>query len=102
MASVAKIKKSLISQLENNNAKVDHFLGLIDDYIWFCKQEKAMKDDIKDRGLFFQTKSASGFLIEKANPSLKNAKMYNEHKLKILKQLGLEAKDAVEDKDEEL
>lgn len=102
MASIANIKKSLISQLQNNGANVDHFLSLIDDYIWFCKQEKEMQNDIKKRGHSFKTTSASGFEIDKENPSIKNAKMYNDHKLKILKQLGLEAKNIVDDPDDDL
>lgn len=102
MASIASIKKSLIIQLKNNSANVNHYLGLIDDYIWFCEQEKEMQDDIKKRGHSFKTTSASGFPIDKENPSVKNAKMYNDHKLKILKQLGLEAKNIVDDPDDEL
>lgn len=99
---MADIKKSLIMQLKDNNANVDHFLSLVDDYIWFCKQEKEMQKDIKKRGHFFKALSASGFPIEKENPCTKNAKMYNDHKLKILKQLGLEAKNIVDDPDDEL
>lgn len=102
MASIANIKKSLITQLENNGAKVDHFIGLVEDYIWFCKQEKEMQKDIKKRGQSFETLSASGNLIIKENPSVKNAKMYNDQKLKILKQLGLEAKNVVDDPDDKL
>lgn len=102
MASITKIKKSLISQLKNNGANVDHFIGLVEDYIWFCKQEKEMQKDIKERGQLFETLSASGNPIIKENPSVKNAKMYNDQKLKILKQLGLEAKNIVDDPDDEL
>lgn len=102
MASIVSIKKSLISQLENNGANVDHFVGLVEDYIWFCKQEKEMQKDIKERGQSFETYSSSGHPIIKENPSVKNAKMYNDQKLKILKQLGLEAKNVVDDPDDEL
>lgn len=102
MASIASIKKSLILQLEQNGANVNHFIGLVDDYIWFCKQEKEMQKDIKERGQSFETTSASGFKILKENPSVKNAKMYNDQKLKILKQLGLEAKNIVDDPDDKL
>jgi len=102
MASITNIKKSLITQLKNNGANVDHFIGLVEDYIWFCKQEKEMQSDIKEHGHLFETLSSSGNPIVKENPSIKNAKMYNDQKLKILKQLGLEAKNIVDDPDDEL
>ena len=102
MTSMANIKKSLIKQLEDNGAKVDHFIGLVDDYIWFCEQENSMQKDIKKRGQFYETASASGNPIIKENPSVKNAKLYNDQKLKILKQLGLEARNVVDDPDDEL
>lgn len=89
MASAKKIKDSLIKQLQNKGAKVEHFLGLIDDYIWYFNQEKAMQTDIKNRGRTYTSLSASGYEIEKENPSVKNAVTYNKQKLAILKQLEL-------------
>ncbi len=89
MASAKKIKDSLINQLKEKGANVEHFLGLIDDYIWYFNQEKAMQKDIKDRGLTIKTTSASGYPIEKENPSIKNAVTYNKQKLAILKELQL-------------
>ena len=102
MASVAKIKKSLLKQLENSGADVDHFNSLIDDYIWFCKEERVMQKDIKKRGHFIDTNSASGFPIQKENPSIKNAIMYSKQKLAILKELGLKTDNVIDDEDEEL
>lgn len=89
MASARKIKDSLIKQLKEKGADVEHFLGLIDDYLWYFNQEKAMQKDIKDRGLSYETLSASGNLIVKENPSVKNAIAYNKQKLAILKELQL-------------
>ena len=100
MASVAKIKKSLIKQLENKGANVDHFTSLIDDYVWFCEQEKEMQKDIKERGQSFKALSASGNPIIKENPSVKNAIMYNKQKLAILKELGLTTDNVVDDSDD--
>ena len=102
MASAAKIKKSLIKQLADNGANVDHFLSLINDYMWFCKEEKTMQTDIKKRGHYIKTNSASGFPIEKENPSIKNAIMYNKQKLAILKELGLRTDNVLDDADGEL
>lgn len=102
MANVRKIKESLIKQLEDKGANVEHFLSLIDDYIWYWNQEKAMQKDIKKRGFMFKTTSASGYQIEKENPSVKNAVVYNKQKLAILKQLELTTDNVVSDDDDEL
>ena len=103
MASAAKIKKSLIKQLEDKGANVEHFLSLIDDYIWYFSQQKEMKKDIKKRGLTFDTTSAAGHQIEKENPSVKNAIAYNKQMLAILKELGLTTSNVKKlDDDDEL
>jgi phage terminase small subunit len=102
MASARKIKDSLIKQLEEKGANVDHFLSLIDDYIWYWNQEKSMQKDIKERGFTFKTTSASGYSVEKENPSVKNAVTYNKQKLAILKELGLSTNNVVNDDDDEL
>ena len=101
MASASKIKKSLIMQLENKGANVEHFLGLIDDYIWYFNEEKAMQKDIKIRGHSYKTTSSTGYEIDKENPSVKNALMYNKQKLAILKQLELTTKNTINIKDED-
>ncbi|MDU2680063.1 P27 family phage terminase small subunit [Clostridium sp.] len=103
MASAKKIKDSLIKQLEKKGANVDHFMALIDDYIWYYNQEKEMQKDIKKRGLTFKTTSASGYPIEKDNPSIKNAVAYNKQKLAILKELQLTTQNCIlEDDDDAL
>lgn len=103
MASVKRIKESLIKQLENKGADVEHFLDLIDDYIWYFEQEKAMQKDIKNRGHSYKSKSASGYSIDKENPSVKNALLYSKQKLAILKELGLTTDNVnKEDDDDEL
>jgi hypothetical protein len=101
MASAKKIKDSLINQLEKKGANVDHFMALIDDYIWYFNQEKAMQKDIKDRGLTIKTTSASGYPIEKENPSIKNAMAYNKQKLAILKELQLTTQNCILEDDED-
>lgn len=102
MASAKKIKLSLIKQLEAKRANVEHFLGQIDSYIWFFNEEKAMQKDIKERGRYIKTTSASGFPIEKENPSVKNAIAYNKQQLSILKELGLSTSNVIKDDDDEL
>lgn len=102
MASAKKIKESLIKQLEDKSANVEHFLGLIDDYIWYFNQEKLMQKDVKKRGYTYETISASGKEYEKENPSVKNAVLYNKQKLAILKELELTTENVVSDDEDEL
>lgn len=102
MASASKIKHSLIKQLEDKGANVEHFLSLIDDYIWYWKQEKAMQKDVKTRGKTYMTFSASGKEYEKDNPSVKNALLYNKQKLSILKELDLTTENVMSDDEDEL
>ena len=102
MATARKIKESLVKQLQGKGANIDHFLGLIDDYIWYFNEEKSMQKDIKNRGHSYKTTSASGYEIDKENPSVKNALMYNKQKLAILKQLELTTKNVISDDDDEL
>lgn len=101
MASASKIKKSLIKQLKDKGANVEHFLGQIDSYIWYFNEEKSMQKDVKERGRTFKTTSASGYEIEKENPSVKNALAYNKQQLAILKELGLTTENVLREKDDE-
>ena len=102
MTSATKIRNSLIQQLKNRGADVEHFLALIDDYIWYYNQEKAMQKDIKAKGMSYKAISASGKEYEKENPSIKNAVMYNKEKLAILKQLELSTTNVGSDEDDEM
>ena len=102
MTSATKIRNSLIQQLKNRGADVEHFLALIDDYIWYYNQEKAMQKDIKTKGMSYKAISASGKEYEKENPSIKNAVMYNKEKLAILKQLELSTTNVGSDEDDEM
>lgn len=102
MSSARGVKGSLIKQLEDKKANVEHFKSLIDDYLWYWNQEKAMQKDIKERGFMFKTTSASGFIIDKENPSVKNAVAYNKQKLAILKELELNTRNVVIEDDDEL
>lgn len=102
MATKVGIKKSLVKQLQSKGANVDHFSSLVDDYIWYWEQEKSMQKDVEIRGKCYETYSATGTMIEKENPSVKNALAYNKQKLAILKELELTTKNVTSDKDDEL
>ena len=98
-----KIKESLMQQLKEKNADVEHFISLVDDYVWYYEQEKAMQDDIKKRGLSYKTISSQGKEYFKDNPSIKNAVMYNKQKLAILKEMQLTTANVIKtDGDDDL
>ena len=98
-----KIKESLMQQLKEKNADVEHFISLVDDYVWYYEQEKAMQDDIKNRGLSYKTISSQGKEYLKDNPSIKNAVMYNKQKLAILKEMQLTTANVIKtDGDDDL
>ncbi|MBP9988106.1 MAG: hypothetical protein KBT46_01270 [Ruminococcus sp.] len=99
--SEKKIKESLINQLEKKGANIDLFTDLINDYLFFCKQEKMMILDIKKKGMTYTAISAHGKEYEKENPSLKLAVAYNRQKLEILKQMGLTTEKVETDDDDE-
>lgn len=102
MIKKAEIKESLINQLKNKKADTEYFLSLVDDYIWYWDQEKAMQRDIKVKGRTYESTSASGFNINKENPSVKNAMLYNKQKLTILKEMGLSTDNIISDDKDEL
>ncbi len=102
MADARRIKQSLIKQLKDKGANVEHFLGLVDDYVWYAKQEKKMQADIDKRGHTYTAVSAAGKTYEKENPSVKDAIMFNKQKLAILKQLELTTENAESPDEDEL
>lgn len=85
----AKIKESLIKQLEVKGANVAHFLDLINDYLVLYDIKKKLQADIKKRGVAYETLSASGFKITKQNQSVKDLVAVEKQMLSILKEMGL-------------
>lgn len=95
MASVSKIKESLMEQLKAKGADVELYRGMIEDYCWFWKQERAMQTDIRKRGRSYTAVSAAGKEYEKENPSVKNALLYSRQMVAILSALDLNTKTVV-------
>ena len=92
-----------MQQLKEKNADVEHFISLVDDYVWYYEQEKAMQEDIKKRGLSYNAISSQGKEYLKDNPSIKNAVMYNKQKLAILKEMQLTTANVIKtDGDDDL
>lgn len=83
------IRASLEQQLRDKGADVLHFQALLDDYIFFYSMLKKMKSDIRKRGLEVEAVSSTGKAYTKENPSVKQAAMYSQRMMAILKDLGL-------------
>lgn len=83
------IRNSLERQLQDKGADVIHFQALLDDYIFFYSMLKKMKTDIRKRGLEVEAVSSTGKIYTKENPSVKQAAMYSQRMMAILKDLGL-------------
>jgi phage terminase small subunit len=98
----AKVRKSLIQQLEKKGACLAHFIGLIDDYCWYYDQVDAMKKDIIARGTTYMAVSSVGKEYEKDNPNVKVLPTYTRQMLQILKDLDLTTDSVIADEDDEL
>ena len=87
--SKAKIKDSLIKQLEVKNANVAHFQDLICDYMALYDTKKELQKDIKKRGISYETLSANGVKITKQNQSVKDLVAVEKQMMAMLKEMGL-------------
>ena len=87
--TASEVKTSLIKQLEDRGANVDHFAGLIEDYIFYYKQEKRFQSDVRKYGMTITAISAAGHEYDKENPAIKAAALCNKQKLAILRELNL-------------
>ena len=80
------------------------FNDLLDDYMTLYDVKKKLKNDIKKRGVTFETTSASGkATIIKQNQSVKDLVAVNKQMLMILDKLQLTTKETIKgDDDDEL
>ena len=83
------VVKSLLAQLRSKGKVYAHYEDLISDYMSLWDTKKALIRDIKSRGIVFKTSSASGYVIEKNNPSVKELVLVNKQMLQLLKELKL-------------
>ncbi|MDO4893761.1 MAG: hypothetical protein Q3989_10715 [Eubacteriales bacterium] len=90
--SKKQVREDLVAQLRAMGADVLAFKDLIDRYMFYRDMEIKLQKDIANRGLEFETISATGKIYMKENPSVQNAVLYNKQCLAILKQLGLNTK----------
>lgn len=87
--SKAKIKESLIKQLETKGANVPHFIDLIFDYLELYDTKIKLQKDINERGVAYETTSANGYKIIKQNQSVKDVVAVEKQMLSMLREMGL-------------
>ena len=94
MSKRSIIQASLQEQLALKGASLDHYEDLLSDYmnLWDTKNKLIL--DIKKRGVVYQDVSASGNLMWKNNPSIKELVLVNKQMLSILKELKLSTNEA--------
>ena len=98
----AKIQRSLTEQLALKGAALDHYEDLLRDYMSLWDIKERLIADIKARGVVYQDKSASGVLMWKNNPSIKELRQTEQQMLNILRELELKTDDAGGSEDDEL
>lgn len=98
--TVKAIRASLLKQLEDSGGNVAHFISAVEDYCYYEQLERDMQKDVKKRGVTYETASAQGKPIEKENPSVKGAYLYNKTKRDILKDMGLSVDKVIGEEDE--
>lgn len=85
----SKIKGSLELQLAKKGADIECFQDLLCDYMALYDIKKLLNQDIKKRGVSYETSSASGYKIVKQNQSVKDLVAVNKQMLLILEKLKL-------------
>ena len=96
-----KLRKSLIEQLCGKRKPPAHYSDLIEDYLNLWETKELLQTDIRDRGISYETLSASGVPITKQNPSTKEIVNVNRQMLTILKELGLTTANLRSHKDDD-
>lgn len=88
--SKAKLKESLVSQLEDKNIKTDYNLSEVEEYLKYWEANRELFKDVKERGVKITTYNSKGLEIIKTNESLNDAQKNTASMLKILQVLGLQ------------
>lgn len=87
--SDAKIKDSLLLQLESNGFQSDFYKDLVNDYMLFWEIKKELQKNVKETGVTHKDYSSVGEEISKNNPSVKELTVVSKQMLQILKELSL-------------
>lgn len=83
------IREALEQQLALKGAGQDCFTDLVKDYMSLWSIKNKLLKDIRERGIVYKDYSATGVLMQKNNPSVKELVSVNRQMLSVLKELGL-------------
>jgi hypothetical protein len=89
MASMKKVKESLIEQLAVRGMEQDFFSDMIKDYMNLWSVKNKLIADIKNRGINYKDVSSTGIPMWKSNPSVKELVLVNRQMLSMLKELRI-------------
>lgn len=100
MAKRKDIKQDLLDQIERRGIVGSHYLDLIEDYINFYDIKIELVKDIKERGVSIKYQHGQNQWGYKKNDSITELTKVNSQMLRILKELGIEAKNEDSDSDD--
>lgn len=83
------IRDDLLAQLKCQEKNGKYYDDLVNDYIYYLEMKRKLKEDIRTKGLRYQTTNAAGKTIEKSNESIVNLTKITTLMLKILSDLKL-------------
>lgn len=86
----AQLRDSLIACLTSSGNLNAFTQDLVEKYISFWKVDRKLMADINRRGVTYEDKSSSGYMMRKQNPSIKDKVLVNRQMLQILQQLKID------------
>ena len=91
--SKAKIRESLLMQMQAKGMVGDHFADMAEDYMSMFDLKSKLLKDIKTRGTKVTAPAAGGRVAIKTNESLLDLLKVNKSMVDMLKNLGLNNPD---------
>lgn len=83
------IKTALLDHLDKIGASTAYLVDLVDKYMEFWDILQQLKDHIRKEGAVYQERNASGNLVMKNNPAIKDLNAVNREMLAILRMLKI-------------
>src|SRR6056297_2638159 len=97
------IKKDLLKQLNDNGVRGNHYVDLIEDYMYLWDIKNQLIENVKEKGVSIRYQNGENQYGYKKNDSISELNRTNRQMLTILNDLGLKVADMkVVDNDEEL
>lgn len=95
------IHADLLQQLSDNGVKGNHFTDLVNDYLSLWDLKQKLIYDIAERGAMIEWQNSETQKGYKKNDSVSEFPKVNKQMLALLKELGLQAVNKVDDDEDE-